>query len=147
MILNDAKGFTIIELMFAVLVVGVIVAVAYPAYQNQLLGARRADATAALLEVAARQERFFAQNGNYTRNLGTGGLELDSSTNPAFITSERGYYQVSVNAPGAAPQTYTLTATASAGSVQQNDAQCGDFTITHLGVQGSELGVVQDCWQ
>lgn len=131
--------------MFAVLVVGALAAIAYPAYQNQILNARRVDATAALMEVVAREEHFFAQNGIYSSNLGSGGLELDAAANPAFITSERGYYQISVNVPN--PQTYTLTATAPAGSSQQNDTQCGDFTVTNLGILGSQFGVAQDCWQ
>lgn len=145
--LKNVTGFTIIELMFAILVLGALLAIAYPVYQNQLLDARRADATAALLEVVARQERFFAQNGNYSNNLGAGGLELDAAANPAFITSDRAYYEVRITAFDAATQTFTLTASAPAGSVQQNDTQCGDFTVTNFGEQDSEFGNAQDCWQ
>jgi len=158
MTLNGAKGFTIIELMFAVLVVGALAAIAYPAYQNQLLGARRADATAALLEVAARQERFFAQNGSYSNNLGTGsnGLELDGAANPAFINSERGFYRISITAFSATPPSYSLTATAPTTSVQRNDNQCRNFAVNNLGERcvspdggnrECSNAIAEDCWQ
>ena len=67
--IQDAPGFTLIELMITVAVVGILAAIAYPSYQDSIRKSRRADAKSALLDAAHRQERFFTENNQYTNVL------------------------------------------------------------------------------
>lgn len=66
-----SKGFTLIELMIAVAVVGILAAIAYPSYQDSVRKSRRADAKSALLD-AAHERTVFTENNQYTATLGTG---------------------------------------------------------------------------
>ncbi|WP_323054917.1 type IV pilin protein [Dechloromonas sp. A34] len=59
------KGFTLIELMIVIAIVGLLAAIAYPSYQEYIARARRADAKTVLLENAQFLERFYTQNGTY----------------------------------------------------------------------------------
>ena len=64
-----SAGFTLIELMIVVIVLGILTAIAVPAYQNSVLKGNRAVAKAKLLDVAARQEAYFGDNKVYTNSL------------------------------------------------------------------------------
>jgi type IV pilus assembly protein PilE len=67
-------GFTLIELMITVAIVGILAAVAVPAYFNHVMRSRQALAVYELLAINAAQERFYAENGSYAENFGPGGL-------------------------------------------------------------------------
>lgn len=71
-------GFTLMELMIVVAVIGILAAVAYPAYQDSILKGRRAEARTALLELMQQQERYMTQRGTYLAFTNTNG-----TTNPA----------------------------------------------------------------
>lgn len=71
----NQQGFTLIELMIVVAVIGILAAVAYPAYTNSILKGRRAQARAALAELVQQQERYMTQRNCYvgfTTNASTG---------------------------------------------------------------------------
>ena len=68
--LSGMRGFTLIELMIAVAVVGILAAIAYPSYQEHVRKARRADAQTALLELAQFMERHYTANGRYLTTAG-----------------------------------------------------------------------------
>lgn len=94
------NGFTLIELMIVVAIIGIISAIAYPSYQNHLRKSGRSDAFTALERMSSLQETYYLQNNTY-------------STNPADVggaTSKEGLYSLAVTAADA--NTYTLTATA-----------------------------------
>ena len=61
----NAMGFTLIELMIVVAIVGILAAVAYPSYQDSLRKSRRAEGRTALMEVIQQQERYMTQNNTY----------------------------------------------------------------------------------
>ena len=63
-----SQGFTLIELMIAVAIVGILAAVALPSYQRSIMKGRRVDAKAATLDLAAREERYFSVNNTYTNS-------------------------------------------------------------------------------
>ena len=139
------RGFTLIELMVAVSVVAILSAIAIPSYQNSIRKARRPDAKSALLDLAARQERYYTLNNKYTdgvtvpNSLGyTLPANLGSAANPDYILS------VVTPANGTGP-TFSLIATANGDQV--NDS-CGNYTLDNLGNQGNTGGTppYTGCW-
>ena len=99
------KGFTLIELMMVIAIIGLLAAIAIPNYSEYLTRTKRSEGQALLADVAARQERFYAQNNSYvTTDANVGKLGLVK-----VDLSENGYYRVrlsKVNDDGG----YTLTA-------------------------------------
>jgi len=136
---ND-KGFTLIELMITIGIIGILLAVAIPSYSSYLKESRRTDAVVVLLEIAGEQERFFAENNNYAATMAD--LGYGTGTQNSYASQE-GHYNVSVSAQTA--RTYTLTATPVANGAQAGDA-CGNFSVTSSGGR-SVSGTATNCWQ
>ncbi len=92
------RGFTLVELMIVVIVIGILAAIAYPNYIDSVRKSRRALAKSALLEAAQRQESYFARKASYTATLSDLGYTPVSGTSPAMadIKSESGdvYYRL-----------------------------------------------------
>lgn len=76
------RGFTLIELMIVVAIVGILASIAYPAYQDSVLKGRRAEARTALLELMQQQERYMTQRGTYLvfSNTNGGTVPADAAT-------------------------------------------------------------------
>lgn len=126
------QGFTLVELMLAVLIATILAAVAYPAYSAQVQRARRADAHAALTTILQAQERFRSNAPVYAGSLLTD-LKLDVSK----ITP---HYQVSLR--GAGPNGgfdagYVAVATPTPGGRQATDRTCQRLTLTVTGAMPS----------
>ena len=136
--MKKSDGFTIIELMISLVLVGILVAVALPDYREYVLRSNRSDAQAALLDMASRQERFVAQRNTYTTEVsGNNGLAMQTTE------SSKGYYDLSVQAcaGGTIDECYLLIAEAN-GS-QRNDADCLRMTYDSRGRRG---GTTANCW-
>jgi type IV pilus assembly protein PilE len=136
---RGAAGFTLIEVMIAVLVVAILGAIAFPSYQDQVRKGKRAEGKAALLRAAQLQEREYTSNGSYTTELGrlfgVTGTVRSSEDNPG-----RGNYDLSVSgAPtGGLLQGYTLTATPNTDRDSGGgfvDPDCGVLTLSSTGVR------------
>ncbi len=110
----NTKGFTLIELMITVAIVGILAGIAYPSYQDSVRKSRRADAQGALLGFANAMERYFTVNNSYL------GAPVDGGTP---------YYNLTISA--AASNAYTLQAT-------PINSQAGDgfMQISGTGVRG-----------
>ncbi|MBF0283243.1 MAG: type IV pilin protein [Magnetococcales bacterium] len=119
------EGFSLIELLIAMAIIGVLAAIAVPQYQDSARKTRRADAHAALLQVASRMERYYYANNSYANaTLGSGGVYNSS-------TSEKGYYNLTLNGTSAA---FTVTASVNATGAQASDAStCGNLTLNSDG--------------
>lgn len=126
---NRRAGFTLVEVMIVVVILGIIGAIAYPSYLEQTRNARRADAKATLLETAQALERCYSNTMAYN-------AAACSALVPAV--SDEGFYNVAVVS---AASTFTLTATAT--GVQADDTDCATFTINQAGQQG---GTNASCW-
>ena len=115
-----SRGFTLVELIVALVVAGILASVAMVSYRSFTLEARRATATTALTDAASRQEQFYLNNKTYTQDV-AGGLNVPT-------TVDGGHYDLSVDAPTAAcpiARCYVLRARPQ-GSQTQDD--CGQLT-------------------
>ncbi len=127
------RGITLLELMIVVVIVSILAAVAYPNYRQFAARAKRNEAKAMLLEIAAAQERYYLQNSSY----GTlGELGFDDP-----YVSETGTYQAFVFVPNP-----TVNYDAEARYQKDDDElnKCGLFTIDGRGSKGSDP--YDDCW-
>ena len=140
-------GFTLIELMIAVAIVGILVSVALPSYNRYVLRSHRVDAINGLLDAASRQARYYTMNNSYTNAMNALGYPVDSAGNYQVPSSTTTYYNVTVqsktDATSTTPATFTVQAVPS--GTQASDA-CGTFTLTDLGVRGVSASTVASCW-
>ncbi len=113
---TSLRGFTVVELMIAVVIAGVLAVVAIPTFLDTMRKSRRAEAVAALSALQQAQERFRSNNATYAANSAlTTGLGLGATT-------ASGYYAIAI---GTATATgYTATATGRTGTSQANDGNC-----------------------
>lgn len=114
------RGFTLIELMIAVVVVAILAAVALPSFMDSIRKSRRSDAFNALSNVQQAQERWRTNNAAYTAELAASGLNI-----PA--TSAGGYYTITL--ANVTATTYEAVATAVAGKSQTKDGSCAKLGV------------------
>jgi len=117
-------GFTLIELMITVAVVGILAAVSYPMYQNAMVKNRRSAAQAFLADVAQRQQQYLMDNRSYASTAS----DLRVSE-PADVSR---YYDLSITAAASTPPSFTATATPKSTGPQVSD---GALSITHNGTK------------
>ena len=129
--MNKATGFTLIELMIVVAIIGILMAISVPAYQGYVLRSHRADAHSSLLDLAARQERHIAQYNRYANVI----TADDQTGLNMAANSKKGYYTLGAAAcaGGVIANCYTITATA-VGS-QANDTGCTSLTYNSVGTK------------
>ncbi|MCB1986076.1 MAG: type IV pilin protein [Burkholderiales bacterium] len=130
-------GFTLVELMITVAILGIIAAVALPSYQNYVRDANRAAAKTIIYENAQFMEQFYTENNRYDQNLAGNPVVLPVTQSP-----RTGAAQYNITLQAVANATFTLQAVpvgSMAGDV------CGTLTLTNTGLQGAGGGVAA-CW-
>lgn len=132
-------GFTLIELMIVVAIVGLLAAIAYPSYQDSVRKGRRAEAITALYGIQLAQEKWRANNTAYTGTLGTGGLGLPAMS-PATGTA---YYDLALSNVTATGFTATATARTTGG---QNSDTAGGVSCTPLTLNQNGPSGQNACW-
>ncbi|MCK5002401.1 MAG: type IV pilin protein [Gammaproteobacteria bacterium] len=120
------NGFTLLELMIVVVIIGILSAIAYPSYSEYIKQARLEDAQTGLLVLASRQERFYRDT--YTTSF----TDLNYSS-----TSEDGYFEFKITSDDLLSG-YLLTATSESAEI---DEGCWTMTLSSTGAK-----TPKDCW-
>ena len=134
---KHSTGFTLLEMLITVVIIGVLAAIAIPNYQAQVEKTRRSDARIALVETSQRLERCFAQFGSYNH----------ASCTVAAPVLE--YYTISILSRTAS--TYSLSAAVNSDGAQKKDTHCATLTFDHTGQQAALDSDGEpspaDCWR
>lgn len=135
--MNNSKGFTLIEIMIVVVIIGVLASIAMPSYQEYTRKGYRTEGQAFLNDAAARQERFFSQNRSYVTNTQLTKLGL-----PANGLSATDRYKIKLAVGTSADGGYVLTA-----EPTFSDPKCGNLVLNAVGVRTVSSGDKNYCWR
>jgi len=132
---RQCSGFSLTELIVVIAIIGIMMAIALPSYQNHIVESRRKAAQGCLMELAQFMERYYTTNMTYV------GAALPTTQCRTDLTAS---YTFSLTAGASAATQYTLNAIPVAGSVQATrDATCGTLTINQAGTRGAGG---TNCW-
>lgn len=134
-------GFTLIELMVTVVIIGILAAIAYPSYTQYVLRANRAEVRAILLENVQFLERNYTTANRYDQNSAGAAITLPYLTSPKTGTTPK--YNITAVYGSAPAQTFTLNAAPT--GVMSGDA-CGTYALDNAGIQGNSSGTLAECW-
>lgn len=118
------NGFTLVEVMIVVVIVGILASIALPAYQDYVLRSKRAEAQSALSLVSQRMERCFTTDNTYVGCYGGATVDSESGNWVVSITESATSYQLSADT-----------------SAQHTDGDCDPMTLSNTGAKGPA-----DCW-
>jgi type IV pilus assembly protein PilE len=136
-------GFTLVELMITVVIIGILASVAYPSYQKWTASARRTDAQIALTRVAAAQEKFNSQCGYYAADLT--GASRDCGANYAAgklafgTASPDGHYVLSLVAANSSSTAFEVMADPNAAGASGRQKNDGRLWINAIGEKFYDL--------
>lgn len=130
---HTPSGFTLTELVIVLAIVGILLAIAIPSYQQYVLRSRRAEALEALLALEQRQQRYYLFHNAFSAQTASLGLSTATAT---------GLYSLAINSASAGG--YLATATAS--GTQQSDTGCTVLTIRVDSVASGSTLAPTGCW-
>lgn len=137
---NNLKqnGFTLIEILVVVTIVGILSSMAFSSYREHMLKAHRMDAKSQLLEIMQRQERYFSEKNTYVSDLTSLGYSASS------VNTEGNNYTITAQATDDG-LTDGVVLTATPQGNQADDTYCGWLALSSMGQKTSEAGN-DNCW-
>lgn len=136
---RNSAGFTLIELMIVVAIIGIIAAIAYPSYRNNVMATHRANAQADLMKLAQWMERKYVQQ-DYSYQDGGSAPTLPQTRSP-----QDGAKMYDLTVTTTSKNEFELKAAPAGG---QTDDKCGTLTLNQAGAKTATKGgsAVNDCW-
>ena len=138
--MRNERGFTLIELMIVVAIIGILAAIAVPQYNDYITRSRRTDGQSTLLQIAQQLERCYTQYSAYNNNncsVVSGGAVSQNSP--------EGFYTIAATGGNLTATTFILTATP-LGAQLSNDTDCTTLTLNQLVVAGATGADTSKCW-
>ena len=150
LIAQKQKGFTLIELMIVVAIIGIIAAIGYPSYTESVAKSRRGNAQAEMLALSSALERYYTQNNHYSDAAAAGADTGAPDATLYTIDAETAqFYTITISetdegvADTTAAQSYEISAVPAGGMTGD---RCGTMTLNSAGVRTAAAGET-DCWR
>jgi type IV pilus assembly protein PilE len=131
--MGQQRGFTIIEVVITMLIIGVLAAVALPSFESAMRKSRRSDAIAALAIAQQAQERWRSNRATYTTDLTSSPTATPGGLGLASTNSANGYYALTASVEAGGATIYVLAATATDGRAQEGDTPCKVMAVRAAG--------------
>lgn len=131
---KQQSGFSLVELMVVVAIVGILSSIAYPAYSDYVRKARRSDAQQHLMALAQQNQQYFMDRRQYASAASS---LLDT---PASVST---YYTITINVNAGPPASFSISAAPTSAGGQNQDS-CGTVTIASSGAKTASGGT--SCW-
>ncbi len=141
---NTSSGFSLIELMIVVAIIGILATIAYPSYIQYTVRTNRSAAESFIMGVANKQEQYILDKREYATTLALLHMAVPDEVSKNYNISGDGFAaNITVTTT---PPTYTITAVPIPGGFQAtHDTHCGSVSITHTGAKSADTGAT-DCW-
>jgi len=133
--MKNSSGYSMIELLIVVLIMGILSSLAFVSYRNYVIAANRTEGRSALQTAAGTLEKCRSIYGSYNH----------ANCNYADFTTDTNLYQVTGNGNILA-SSFIVTATPVTGKAQANDVDCTALTLTNTGVKGGSGADASECW-
>ncbi len=133
---STQKGFTLIEMMIVVAIIGVLAAIAYPSYQRYVIKTKRADMMSEMQNIASQIESQKLAQGSYS-NIST---KVKTDFAKAYPTQGQALYDITITDPLVSK--WTITAVPRSGAQMKGD---GNLTLNHQGIRCRIIGSVKKC--